>query len=172
MVYYDIFISFLKTGLTTFGGGPAAIPVIREESVETYQWLTENEFVDALAFGNSLPGPIATKLAAFIGYKAGGWLGSTLALVATVIPTALLMILMYSLYNKYKDTAWMKSMLTFVKPVVFILILDVCVNMRTIFTNYQAFVIAILAALGLYLLKLHPALLILTSLIVGVIFKK
>ncbi|MGL5955063.1 MAG: chromate transporter [Brevinema sp.] len=172
MVYYDIFISFLKTGLTTFGGGPAAIPVLREESVNHYGWLSETEFIDVLAFGNSLPGPIATKLAAFIGYKAGGLWGSTIALIATVLPTAILMILMYSVYYRYRDTAWMKGMLLFVKPVVFILILDICVNMRGIFNSYQALIIAILAALGLYLLKLHPATLIVSSLILGIFLGK
>ena len=170
MQYWDIFIAFLKTGLTTFGGGPAAIPVIREESVENYKWLTEAEFMDAIAFGNSLPGPIATKLAAFVGYKAGGWLGSFLALIATVIPTALLMILMFTIYQKYRDMAWMKGMLTLVKPVVFILILDVCVNMRGVFNNNTAFIVAIVAAFGLYFLKLHPAMLIMSSLAIGAIF--
>ncbi len=172
MLYYDILISFLKAGTTTYGGGPAAIPVIKEEAVDTHQWLTEGQFVDALAFGNSLPGPIATKLAAFVGYKAGGIVGSTIALCATVLPTALIMIMLYSVYTKYSETAWMKNMLAFVKPVVFILILDICVGMRGMFTNYQPYIIAVITALGLYVFKISPPLLIISSLAAGILLAR
>ncbi len=170
MIYKDIFLAFIKPAVSTFGGGPSAIPVIQDEVVNNYQWMTESEFIDAIAFGNSLPGPIATKLSAFIGYKVGGWLGSLVAVTAMVVPTALAMILLYNLYARFKNEPWMIGMLKLVKPVIFILILDICVGMRGVFNNWQAFAVALLTAVGLYVLKLPPALLIVCSLVLGGIF--
>ena len=80
---WRILFSFLKVGLFGYGGGPSMIPLLQEEVVEMNGWLSAEEFVDALAMGNSLPGPIIVKMATFVGYKmAGVWLGE-LALRAT-----------------------------------------------------------------------------------------
>lgn len=171
-IYIELFTSFFKPGVSTFGGGPSAIPIIQQEVVEKRLWLTQNEFIDALAFGNSLPGPIATKLSALIGYKVGGALGAFVAIFAIVAPTALAMILLLNVYTKYKDTPWMAGMLTLVKPVVFILILDICVGMRGVFKGSIPFIVAIVSAIGLYVFKLNPAILILSSLIGGGLFMR
>ncbi len=170
MVYWQLFVSFFKIGSTAFGGGHAIIPIIKEEIVDDMQWLTESEFIDAFAFGNTLPGPITTKLAAFVGFKVGGILGGIVATIAMVFPTALAMICIYTLYTKYKETPWMNNMLVYVKPVVFILIFDVLVGMRSSFVNYQAFIVAIVTLFGLYILKLHPSILILSALGAGAFF--
>ena len=68
----DIFWAFLKPGIFGFGGGQAAIPLIQEEVVDKTAWLTEEQFVDYLAMGNTLPGPIATKMSVIIGYDLAG----------------------------------------------------------------------------------------------------
>ena len=69
---WQLFVSFTKVGLFGFGGGPSMIPLIQEEVVDAQAWLTQDEFVDAFAFGNSLPGPIATKIAGYVGYQVAG----------------------------------------------------------------------------------------------------
>ena len=71
-LYLDIFKAFLGPGSLTLEEGHQAIPLMQKEVVENYKWLTVEEFTDSLALGNSLPGPIATKMSALIGYK---WLG-------------------------------------------------------------------------------------------------
>ena len=121
----QIFIAFVKPGLFTFGGGPSTIPLIQEEVVENYGWLTIQEFTDALALGNSLPGPIATKMAALVGYKAGGWLGALIGIIAIVTPTALAIIFLIKIYLNYKDAKWLKGMMRGVRPVVVVLVSQV-----------------------------------------------
>ncbi|RKJ34138.1 chromate transporter, partial [Butyricicoccus sp. 1XD8-22] len=75
MIYIQIFLAFFYPGILGYGGGPATIPLIEHEVVENYGWMTTSEFSEVLALGNSLPGPIATKMAGFIGYEVGGVLG-------------------------------------------------------------------------------------------------
>jgi len=121
-IYLDIFKAFLGPGSLTFGGGPSAIPLMQQQVVDKYQWLTAEEFTDALALGNSLPGPIATKMSALIGYKMGGWLGALVGLISTVAPTALAIIFLINIYNSFKDAKWMGGMMKAVRPVVVIMI--------------------------------------------------
>ena len=72
----DIFIAFFRSGMLGYGGGSSAIPLVKKEVVDTYKWMNDDEFGDLLAIANTLPGPIATKLAGYIGYRVGGYFGS------------------------------------------------------------------------------------------------
>jgi len=114
----DLFIAFCRVGLLGFGGGPSAIPLFHQEVVRKYGWMDEEEFGDTLALANTLPGPIATKLAGYIGYKVGGKTGCINALIASVIPTSLMMVLLIGLLQKYKDIPWVQNMSASVVPVV------------------------------------------------------
>jgi len=76
MLLLRIFIAFAKVGLFGYGGGPSMIPLMQEEVVDAHHWLSTEEFVDALAMGNALPGPIATKMSLYVGYKLAGMPGA------------------------------------------------------------------------------------------------
>ncbi|MCG8481956.1 MAG: chromate transporter [Clostridia bacterium] len=170
-IYKEIFIAFLKPGLFTFGGGPSAIPLIQEEVVEHYGWLTVQEFADALALGNSLPGPIATKMAALIGYRTAGWLGALVGIIAIVAPTALAIIFLIKIYMNFKDSQWLKGMMTAVRPVVVILIAQVIISLsKNSFIDYRSGIIALIAAVGLFKFNLHPVILIVAALTYGGFF--
>lgn len=67
--YLDLSWAMLKTGILGYGGGPSVIPLIRHEAVTRYKWMSDEEFGEILAFANALPGPIATKIAAYLGYR-------------------------------------------------------------------------------------------------------
>lgn len=71
MIYWHIFWAFFLPGILGYGGGPASIPLVEKEVVDRYGWVTENEFSEMLAMGNALPGPIATKMAGYIGFQEG-----------------------------------------------------------------------------------------------------
>ena len=74
-VSWQLFWAFFRVGIFGFGGGPAMIPLVRAEVVTRHHWLTDEEFADVLAIGNTLPGPIATKMPGYIGYRVGGVTG-------------------------------------------------------------------------------------------------
>ncbi len=114
--------SFTKVGIFGFGGGPSMIPLIQEEVVELQKWLTKDEFLDAFAFGSTLPGPIATKMAGYVGFKVAGWPGATVSVIGVAVPTVLAMIALGSLYLRFRDTPWMEAFLKGVRPVVIALL--------------------------------------------------
>lgn len=122
MSLLTLFWSFAKVGMFGFGGGPSMIPLIQEEVVEIQQWLTQSEFLDAFAFGNSLPGPIATKMAGYVGYQVAGWPGAAIALLGVSVPTILAMILLATLYLRFKDKPAIEGFLRGVRPVVIALL--------------------------------------------------
>ncbi|MCD8508566.1 MAG: chromate transporter [Bacillus sp. (in: Bacteria)] len=114
----EIFLAFFRIGMLGYGGGPASIPLIHKEAVERYKWMTDEEFADTLAIGNTLPGPIATKMAGYIGYKVSGYLGMLNAIFASVIPTVVLMIILLTSLASFRDYPWVQGMTHGVLPVV------------------------------------------------------
>lgn len=118
----DIFIAFFRSGLLGYGGGPSSIPLVHKEVVENFKWMDSDEFSDILALGNALPGPINTKMAGYIGYRVGGITGMINALVASVTPTIILMILLLTGLNAYKDEPWVRGMAEAVIPVVAVML--------------------------------------------------
>ena len=77
----DLFLTFLKIGAFTFGGGYAMIPLIQREVVEKKRWISEEDILDIVAIAESTPGPIAINSATFVGYRAGGFFGGRAALL-------------------------------------------------------------------------------------------
>ncbi len=182
MKYLDIFIAFFRCGVFGFGGGQATVPLIEKEVVETFGWLTIGEFSDAYAFGNALPGPITTKLSAYVGYKIGGVLGSVVALCAMVLPSAIAIILLFSLYSRFKEAKWLQGMMKGVRPVVVVMIAQVLYKIASkafvfrtevgVDWKFAAFTgcLALIAGVLLLKFKMHPIILIVASLVLGGVF--
>ncbi|MEH7416786.1 chromate transporter [Neobacillus drentensis] len=115
---WDLFIAFFRSGLLGFGGGPSAIPLVHKEVVGTFKWMNDQEFSDVLALANTLPGPIATKMAGYIGYRLGGLAGMLIAILATVLPTILMMLALLTSFNQLKDNPRVQGMTSAVVPIV------------------------------------------------------
>lgn len=114
----DLAISFFRTGILGYGGGPSVIPLIRYETVEKYKWMGEDEFADVFSLANALPGPIAMKMATYIGYRVKGFMGAVSALISHALPTVVIMIaILGSLYALNKSSI-IKGMIEAVGPVI------------------------------------------------------
>ena len=85
--YLSLFLTMLKIGLFTFGGGYAMIALLENEFVEKKKWLEKDEFLDVAAIAESTPGPIAINAATYIGYKKSGMIGSAIATLGICIPS-------------------------------------------------------------------------------------
>lgn len=118
MLYLHLFLAFFIPGIVGYGGGPATIPLIEHEVVSRYGWISVDRFAEILALGNTLPGPIATKMAGYIGYEVGGILGATVALLAIVIPSLVAMILLMQLLYRFKDSPKVKKMTNLIRPII------------------------------------------------------
>ncbi|SDQ24577.1 chromate transporter [Virgibacillus salinus] len=115
---WHLFIAFFRVGMLGYGGGPGSIPLIHKEVVDKYEWMSDEDFGDLLALANTLPGPIATKLAGYIGHRVSGLVGMINAVLATIIPTIILMIILLSSLSSIKDVGWVQGMTAAVIPVV------------------------------------------------------
>lgn len=97
MLYWQLFISFFKIGLLSFGGGYAVIPTIQYE-VERYGWLTTEQYQRIVSLAGMSPGAIATNNATLVGYQAGGLMGAVTATVGIVLPSLFIVILIAAFF--------------------------------------------------------------------------
>jgi chromate transporter len=174
---WDLFVAFLRASHFGFGGGPAIIPLVQAEAVHNYGWMSQAEFADMVAVSNALPGPIATKLAAYVGFQVASWPGAVVAVAATVLPTVLLLVWAGRVLMKYAQRPGVKSMLKGVRPVATALIAVVAVQWmmdigaagiagQDMGLVAGSVVIGAGAAVGLYF-KVHPVILIVAAMGLG-----
>lgn len=166
---WDIMAAFFRVGILGFGGGPSAIPLVHQETVKKYKWMNEEEFADTLAIANAMPGPIATKMAGYIGYRVAGIAGCLGGLLATVAPTALAMVFLLQLLQQFKDIPWVQHMSASVVPVVAVMLGTMTWDFVKKSGKTLGWVKGIMIILGSLLLmeglNVHPAILILLLII-------
>jgi len=171
MIFWQLFITFLKIGALGFGGGYAMLSLIQYEVVERYQWLSAADFTDIVAIAQTMPGPIAFNSATYIGYIATGsvW-GSVLASAAVCIPPFIIMLTICRFFATFKDNPYMRRVLDFIKPVAIGLIGAAAVFLmsRQNFSDYISLVIfgAVLIT-QLFFKKINPILLIVSAGVAG-----
>ncbi|WP_456279210.1 chromate transporter [Bacillus sp. AK128] len=174
MILWHIFLAFFIPGIVGYGGGPASIPLVENEVVERYGWMTVSEFSEVLALGNALPGPIATKMAGYIGYQEGGIPGAIVGIFATVAPSLILMIILLSVLYKFKDSPKVKRMTNYVRPTIAVLLGVMTYSFfSTSYVDAGLMQTIILIVIGFLLLerwKVHPAYVIVGALVYGGIF--
>ncbi len=173
MIYWKLFLAFFIPGILGYGGGPASIPLVEHEVVDNYEWMTTQEFSEVVALGNSLPGPIATKMAGYIGYEQGGILGAVVALFATVAPSLILMVSMMAILLKYKDAPEVKNLTKLIRPVIAVLLGVMTLQFAQESVGGLGIASTLILIVGGYLLlekvKLHPAFVIMLALAYGAV---
>ena len=122
MVYLQLFLSFLKVGVFSIGGGYAAIPLIQSQVVEQYSWLSMEEFSNLVTIAEMTPGPITINSATFVGIKIAGILGACVATFGCIFPACILVSILAFIYHKYKGASAVTSILSSLRPAVVALI--------------------------------------------------
>lgn len=128
MIYFKLFITFLKIGAVSFGGGYGMISVIREY-VLTNNWLTESELMSFIAVSESTPGPIAVNMATFIGSSQGGVLGAFFATLGVIIPSFIIILVIASILKNLLKYKGVQAVLNGIRPCVVGLIIATAVTM-------------------------------------------
>lgn len=159
--------SFLKIGAVGYGGGPSMIPLFQAEVVDRHGWMTEAQFLDALAAGNALPGPIATKMAVYIGYQVGGASGAIAGFVGVLLPSTVLMLALAAFLLRYSEHPRVEGALKAVRPVVVGMLAYVAIDMAPASIDGWLAAGLGLAAIGLLFLKVHPAWVIVGAAVLG-----
>ncbi|CAI9385700.1 MULTISPECIES: chromate transporter [Bacillaceae] len=176
MTYWHLFLAFFRVGILGYGGGPSSIPLVKNEVVDKYKWMTDDEFSDVLALGNALPGPIATKMAGYIGWQVKGVFGMIIAIIASVVPTILLMIVLLTFLNSFKDKPWVLGMTKAVVPVVGVMLgvltVDFLKKVNTRFGVKLTIGLVVASIILLVLLNIHPAIVIGVVIVISLLSKK
>ncbi len=169
--YKELTIGMMRTGILGFGGGPSVIPLIRYEAVQRYKWLDDDEFGETLAIANTLPGPIATKMAAYLGYKTKGWIGAIVSVLAHILPSALAMVFLASAIGLLSNSLVLQNMIGAVIPVVAVMLGQMAYEFGEKAVKGLGIVVAILTfGISFFLLNtisLHPGIVISLFLLYG-----
>ncbi len=187
MIYLQLFLTFLKIGAVSFGGGYAMIPLIQDEVV-AHGWLSINEILNFIAVSESTPGPIAINMATFVGSSQGGLLGAFCATLGVVLPSFVIVLVIATVIKGLLKFAGVQAFLNGLRPVVVGLILGTAITifMQVIFAfeniqtniitfDYKALIIfAIVVGIHLFYKwktkkTISPILLIIISAILGLI---
>ncbi|TLS49565.1 chromate transporter [Paenibacillus antri] len=120
--YLQLGAAMCRTGILGYGGGPSIVPLIRYEAVTRYRWMSDEEFGEVLAIANALPGPIATKLAAYLGYRQKGALGALVGLLSHIVPTCVAMVVLYAFITFFSTSPVIRGMIAAVVPVVAVML--------------------------------------------------
>ena len=128
-ILLDLFLTFAKIGLFTFGGGYAMISVIEHNCVERKQWITHDEMVNMTVIAESTPGPIAINCATFTGYKTAGMVGALIATLGMALPSFLIIYLISMFLDNFLELTIIANAFRGIKIAVGILILDAAITM-------------------------------------------
>jgi chromate transporter len=118
MIYLKLFWAFFQIGAFSFGGGYAAMPLIKQQIIYNYQWLTMKDFTDLITISQMTPGPIAINAATFVGNQIAGISGAFLATLGCVLPSCLFVTFLSWAYNRYKNLSILQDILESLRPAV------------------------------------------------------
>ena len=124
-----LFLTFLKIGVTTFGGGYAMIANFQETIVEKKKRLTEDEFMEIITVAESTPGPIAINVATFVGYKKKGFLGSLFATLGVVLPSLVIIFVISLVLDQFMENVYVQYAFNGIKVAVAFLITRAGINL-------------------------------------------
>ena len=170
-LYLKLFISFFKIGAFTFGGGWAMIPLIEGEVVDKQNWIKREDFVDALAIAQSLPGVLAVNISILIGNKLRGLKGCLMATLGTILPSFLIILAIAIWFVQTYDNPVVERIFKGIRPAVVALIVSpVFSTAKTARINIKTVIIPIIVALSIWLGGISPIWFVLLGAIGGILY--
>lgn len=169
----DLFLTFSKIGLFTFGGGYAMIPLIERECVVKKEWITHGEMTDIAVIAESTPGPISINCATYVGLRKKGFAGAAAATLGVVLPSFLIILFISFFLDRFLEIQWIASAFKGIKIAVGILIVDVAVKMIVRMKKKPLSIIIISAAfigmmlIDVFALRISSVVLMLAAAAVG-----
>ena len=168
---WDLFLTFGKIGLFTFGGGYAMIPLIQREVVEHKRWISDEDVLDVIAIAESTPGPIAINSATFIGKKVAGIKGAVAATAGVVLPSFLIIIAVSFVLEAFQHIKAVRYAFWGIRTGVLALILKALWSMFSVCNkNGVSYAVMALAFLLVSVLKLSVILVIVICALLGILY--
>lgn len=171
-IVVDLAVGWGRVGLFGFGGGPGMIPLMQMECVETHGWVTDQQFLDALAASAALPGPIAVKMSVMVGAQTAGVGGAIAALLGVIVPSVTLISVLAGILLQYRQAPVVSGAMRAVQPAVIGLLAWTVISLAPEGIRNVPGALLAGGALIALMLKVHPALVIIGALGIGAIFMR
>ena len=168
----ELFLTFAKVGVMTFGGGMAMLPILQREVVENKGWATDEELTDYFAIGQCTPGIIAVNTATFIGQKRKGILGGIVATLGIVFPSLIIITLLAGLITSFSHLEWVQNAFAGIQVCVCVLIFNaVSKLLKKSVVDKRTAVIFVVVLLGGIFLDLSPVWFVIGAALAGIVLK-
>ena len=131
-MYWTLFLTFVKIGMFTIGGGYAMLPLIQRDVVDR-GWMTKEDFIDVFSVAQSLPGIFAVNIAIFVGYKLKKTWGGFVCALGTILPSFVIMLLIALFFTQVKDNVWVEKAFMGLRPAVVALTRRALSDNRTLY---------------------------------------
>lgn len=171
---FELFITFAKIGVMTFGGGMAMLPILQREVVENKHWATEEELADYFAIGQCTPGIIAVNTATFVGQKRKGIGGGILATIGVVFPSLVIITILAGLINNFNGLPAVQNAFAGIQVCVCVLIFNAAVKLlKKAVIDKSTLVIFLLVLVGsCWLTQLSPVVFVVLAAVAGIVIKQ
>ena len=169
---WELFYTFAKVGVMTFGGGYAMLPILQREVVENKGWATEEELADWFAIGQCTPGVIAVNTATFAGRKVLGNVGGVVATLGVVFPSLIIISLLAGVITTFAEVAWVKNAFAGIRVCVCVLIFNAVLKLwkGAVKDVWGLVIFLVILALSVFT-KLSPIIYVLAAAVAGLLIK-
>ena len=168
----ELFLTFAKVGVMTFGGGYAMLPILQREVVEGRGWATEEELMDYFAIGQCTPGIIAVNTATFVGQKQKGIFGGIFATLGMVFPSLVIISLLAGIIETFSHIAVVQHAFAGIRVCVCVLILNAVVKLyKKAVVDRVTLLLFLAVTLGAYFTALSPVVFVLIAAVIGIVVK-
>jgi chromate transporter len=169
-MYWTLFLTFVRIGTFTIGGGYAMLPLIEREVVGR-GWITKEDFIDLFAVAQSLPGIFAVNISIFLGYKLKGIRGSTVCALGTILPSFVIILGIALFFSHIQENVWVEKIFKGLRPAVVALIVVPCITAaQAAGLSWRTAIIATVGALLIWLVGISPIYIIVAAAIGGLLF--
>lgn len=167
----DLYVSFFKVGILTFGGGMAMLPMLTSELVEKRKWVTEEEILDYFAIGQCTPGIIAVNTATFVGYKRRKALGGLMTTLGVISPSIIIITIVAAFLGNISDNPYVQKALWGIRVAACALILEGILKIgRKGIKDAFGVIIFLLAFLAVLFLGVKSVIIVIIAVIVGIAY--
>ena len=169
---WELFLTFAKVGVMTFGGGMAMLPILQREVVENKGWATDEELVDYFAIGQCTPGIIAVNTATFVGQKQRGVVGGIVATLGIVFPSLLIITVLAGVINSFSHLDWVQHAFSGIRACVCVLIFNAVVKLwKKSVVDKKTLALYAVILLASLLTDLSPVIFVLFAAVSGIVLQ-
>jgi chromate transporter len=166
---WELFITFAKIGVMTFGGGAAMLPMLQREIYEKRQWATEEELMDYYAIGQCTPGIIAVNTATFVGQKRKGDLGGVIATMGIVFPSLVIIMILANIITSVSNLAWVQNAFAGIRACVCVQIFNAVVKLgKKSMVDWKTVLIFLVVLVGSIVTDLSPVWFVILAAVCGI----